>query len=298
MDRTILEKIFDGRFQGEPLDEVVLLAAEIDAAIDCGLIRETHEYLLSLYRGTDPEFQKNSLPYHNFRHCLMVVLATARLFHGIHQKGVRVGPGLFLRGVIAAYFHDSGLLLQKDDPVDSGTKYIAGHEGRSIVFLADYARKKMLGAGFIHDCGIIIHYTDLLEDLGKLEEHEEKIQMAGQIVGSADILAQMADRYYLECLPLLFDELKSGGVNRHESALELMEQTAKFYHEVVLTRLLDTFGNTSEVLLLHFQERYAIDRNLYIENIEKNIAYLKKIIARCDDLDCVKKFLKRMPPKL
>ena len=39
---------------------------------------------------------------------------------------------------------------------------------------------------------------------------------------------------------------KAGGISRHDSALELMEHTANFYHDVVLKRLLTTFSSTSD----------------------------------------------------
>ena len=229
----------------------------------------------------------------------MVVLATIRLFDGLHRsKHLPITADMLLKGLLAAYFHDTGMLRAEGDPALSGTEYMAGHEARSILFLKHYSHRKKLGEDIPRDCATIINYTDLKSDPATFESHSHEIQLVGQVVGSADILSQMADRYYLECLPLLHNELQAGGINRHGSALELMEHTANFYHNVVLTRLLTTFSHTSTAMQTHFRERHKIDRNLYIDNIDKNIGYLKKIIKKCQDITCLDKYLKRTPPTI
>ena len=123
------------------------------------------------------------------------------------------------------------------------------------------------------------------------------MQLAGQVVGSADILAQMADRYYLEALPILYKELKAGGSKQYKSTLDLMEHTSNFYHNVVLKRLTHTFSNTSQAMRVHFRERHMLDRNVYIENIDKNMNYLKMIMEKCgNEISCIETYLRRTPP--
>ena len=296
MDNKHLTYIFEGKLDGTPLDEILALAKTICPSIDLELIQEVHNDLSSFFSGSHPDFQKNNLPYHNLRHSQMVVLATIRLFHGLHCNHVPVSTQILLKGLLAAYFHDTGMLLLEGDPAHSGTEYIANHEARSILFLKNYAAKKGLEEDIAKDCATIINYTNLNSDPSTFDDHPHEVQIAGQVVGSADILAQMADRYYLECLPLLYNEQEAGGINRHNSALELMEHTANFYHNVVLKRLITTFSNTSTAMQTHFRERYKVDRNLYIENIDKNIAYLMEIIKKCKDIECLDKYLKRNPP--
>ncbi|MGB3212748.1 MAG: hypothetical protein WBB19_18745 [Desulforhopalus sp.] len=298
MDINNITHILEGSQDGNPLDEILFLAEKISPSIDLGLIREIHEDLASFFSGSCPDFQKSTLPYHNLRHSQMVVLASARLFHGLQCNHIDVSPETFFKGLLAAYFHDTGMLLQEGDLPHSGSEYMANHEARSILFLNNYVIQKGLGEDISRDCATIINYTDLKSDPATFEYHSHEIQIAGQVIGSADILAQMADRYYLECLPLLFNEQKTGGINQHESALELMEHTSNFYRNVVLERLTTTFSNTTRAMQTHFRERYKIDRNLYIENIEKNIVYLKNIIAKCDGIDCFDKHLKRIPPAM
>lgn len=296
MDNKQLTSIFDGTLHGDPLDEITYLAGAICPAIDLEAIRQVHDDLAAFFAGSHPDFQKSTMPYHNLRHSQMVVLATARLFHGLHCNSVVISKDTLFKGLLAAYFHDTGMLLEEGDTAKAGAEYMANHEERSIQMLKNYAAKMHFPPDIAKDCAIIIYYTDLRSDPATIESHSPEIQLAGQVVGSSDIIAQMADRYYLECLPLLYSELEAGGVNEHTSVLELMERTSKFYHNVVLKRLLTTFSATSEAMQTHFRERYTIDRDLYIENIDKNIAYLKKIVKKCKNIECMKQYLKRNPP--
>ncbi len=296
MDNKDLFHIFDGTKSGAPIDEILHLAETVNASIDLAFIREIHQDLTAYFSGSHPHFQKSTLPYHNLRHSQMVVLATVRLFHGLHCNKIHITSDTLLKGILAAYFHDTGLLLLEGDTAETGTTYLAEHETRSILFLERYAAQKGLNDDMARDCATIIKYTDLSLDPAKIEKHANSIHIAGQIVGSADILAQMADRYYLECLPLLYEEQKAGGTSKHDSAMELIKHTSTFYHNVVIKRLTASFSGTSKAMRSHFRERYTIDRNLYFENIDKNIAYLKKILLKCDTLECFEKYLKRNPP--
>jgi len=298
MDNKYISTVFEGTvFSATPLDEILLLAGIISPAVDLQLIRQVHTDLAAYFGGSHPDFQKSTLPYHNLRHSQMVVLATIRLFHGLHcSHEMVISTDMLLKGLLAAYFHDTGMLVLSGDPALSGTEYMVNHEIRSIDFLKKYTDNKGLKEDIPSDCATIIKYTDLNSDPSTLEVHGKDIELVGQVVGSADILAQMADRYYLECLPLLFNELQAAGINRHDSALELMEHTANFYREVVTTRLHTTFSQTSAAMQVHFRERYNIDRNLYIDNIVKNIEYLNQIINKCRGIVCLDKYLKRKPP--
>ena len=110
MEMKNLTQIFEGNLDGTPLDEILFLAAKICPSIDLRLIREVDADLTSIFSGSYPKLPENSLPYHNLRHSQMVVLATARLFHGLHCKHICVLPETLLKGLLAAYFHDTGML--------------------------------------------------------------------------------------------------------------------------------------------------------------------------------------------
>lgn len=296
MDSKNLTQIFEGSLDGNPLDEILFLAEKVCPSIDSELILEIHKDVTAFFSELCPDCQKNTLPYHNLRHSQMVVLASARLFHGLHCNHIRISSATLFKGLLAAYFHDTGMLPQRDARTSSDKKDMARHETRSIQFLGKYVDQKGFDKDILKDCATIINYTDLESDPATFDYHTHEIQLAGQVIGSADILAQMADRYYLECLPLLFDEQEAGGINQHDSARELMEHTEKFYQNVVMKRLATTFSNTSQAMQTHFREMYKIDRNLYLENIDKNINYLKKVISQCNGADYLEQHLKRTPP--
>jgi len=297
MDNKHLSKIFEGGITGNPLDEIVSLSSAICPDANQSLIRDTYNDMTAFFSGSHPFFQKNTLQYHNLRHTQLVALATARLFHGLHCNHIDINSETLTKGLLSAYFHDTGMLLLEGDRAKSGTEYIADHEERSILFLQRYAALKGLDENILKDCATIIHYTNLSLDPTTLGRHSHETQLAGQVVGSADILAQMADRYYLEALPMLHEELKADKTYKHASALDLMIHTASFYHNIILNRLILTFSNTSRSMRIHFRERYQIDRDLYTENINKNIAYLEKIIEECkSEMSSMQKFLKRKPP--
>ncbi len=293
-----LVKIFEGKTRGNPHEEVLLLARSIAPGINTNLLNAVHDNLISCFAGKHPEFQKNTMPYHNLRHSQMVVLATARLFHGLFHNNFSISENLLLKGLFSAYFHDTGMLLRRSDPAASGSAYIRTHEKRSIAFLFDYINNKKLDMDKFADCATIVMYTRLRSDPAVFAPHPQEIKLAGQVVGSADILAQMADRYYLECLPLLFNEQKEGKINTHKSALDLMEQTSQFYHRFILKRLFTTFSGIMEAMQTHFRVRHAIDRDLYIENMDKNIEYLQRILPKCENRKCIERYLRRIPPAM
>jgi len=294
---THITQIFERGSTSDLLDEIISLSLAICPTVDYMLIRDIHSDISAFFAGTHQFFQKNTLEYHNLRHTQAVVLATVRLFHGLHCNNILINKDTLTKGLLSAYFHDTGLLLLKEDTEQHATKYIANHEERSIIFLYRYCRMKNLDESILKDCAIIIHYTDLTLDPATFDVHSRKVQLAGQVVGSADILAQMGDRYYLETLPVLYRELRADTNCRYKSALHLMKHTASFYQNIVLKRLMNTFSNTSQSMQRHFHERHKIDRNLYIENINKNIDYLNLIIKQCGaEISCMKKHLKRKPP--
>lgn len=297
MNTRTISRLLEGKQGGALVEELLFLARSVSPSIDLGLIAAIHDDLVAYYSGAEAGFQKNNLPYHNLRHCRMVVLATMRLFDGLQCEGrLPISASMLLRGYLAACFHDTGMLLTHNDPAQSGSEYMHGHEARSALFLEQYAAQKGLSGEIARDCAIIIKYTELNSDPATFEAHTQELQLVGQVVGSADILAQMADRYYLECLPRLFHEQRAGGVSRHASALELMRATHSFYNEVVLPRLNVTFSRIATAMQTHFRLRHNIDRNLYFDSIERNIGYLESVIDKCADLDCFAQYLKRNPP--
>jgi hypothetical protein len=98
------------------------------------------------------------------------------------------------------------------------------------------------------------------------------------MLGTADLLGQMADRTYLERLPFLYWEFQEANVSGFESELDLLKKTPAFW-EFTRQRLVTELGNVARYLKGHFRVRWGVDRDLYREAIERNINHLEFILA-------------------
>ncbi|THB78555.1 MAG: hypothetical protein D6B25_03910 [Desulfobulbaceae bacterium] len=292
-----LFKIFETGATSDPLDEILELVGMVNPNVDEELIITFHRDIQDIFSGYYPGFRENGNKYHNLRHTYGVVLATARLFHGLMVEGQKFSSKSILQGILCAYFHDTGLLLRSFDTADTGAEFTKYHEARSISSLFKYLEPLNFDDSMRMDCGSIIRCTNLELKIDTIEFSSPEAKTAGQILATADILAQMADRYYLEQLPHLFQEHRAGGLHAYDTAFDLMKDTNNFYHNFIVTRLNSELANTARAMKIHFTNRWNIDRDLYIENIENNINYLHNIIAKCgDDFDELYLNLRRRPP--
>ncbi|MBM9520285.1 hypothetical protein JWG39_10725 [Desulforhopalus vacuolatus] len=289
---------FDAGNGTDPIGEILHLAREMTGSDVLASIKRLHYDIVAMFSGKNPEFKRNTMPYHTLRHTLMVALAVIRFFYGLHFSGHRISGHTLFQGMLCAYFHDSGMLLKSDDPATSGVGYISIHEKRSAQFLTEYVKKKELLPSLSDGVDIIIAYTWLGHNPATFPLHSKRQQMLGHVVGAADLLAQMADCYYLENLPLLFDELERGKLNTSRNVREFMEQTETFYRDVVLPRFTSKYSEVFDAMVKHFVLRYGINRNLYMESINKNLKYLQIILDQCKDLDCIYARLRRRPPRI
>ena len=292
-----LFRIFESGATSDPLDEILALVNLVNPSIDNDLIITFHRDIQDIFSGYYPGFKENGSKYHNLRHTSGVVLATARLFHGLHTEGQNFSEKTLLMGILSAYFHDTGLLLRSFDTADTGAEFTKYHEARSISSLFKYLEPFRFDDALRLDCASIIRCTNLDMDIESIEFSSPATKQAGMVLATADIMAQMADRYYLEQLPDLFQEHRAGGLHAYDSAYELMKDTTNFYHKFIAKRLKEDLDNTCRAMRIHFKHRWNLDRDLYIENIESNIKYLQSIIPKCDEtLMDVRLYLRRRPP--
>jgi len=297
MDHKFQTKLFESGFTDDPLDEILTILTLLAPDFPKSALIELHKEIWMIFNGEHPDYRQSNTKYHNLAHTYSVVLATIRLFHGLFCDGWPVSEETISKALYSAYFHDCGLLLKNSEEAETGAIFTIGHEKRSMFFMADYLKEKGFSYPFITDCSVIIQSTNLSINPDTLFFPSAEMQLASFTVGSADILAQIADRYYLERLPCLFQEFQEGGVDSHNSALELMQQTSEFYHKVVVNRLAKVFGNLTKYMQIHFRERWGMDKNLYLEKIQKNIKYIQLIIKENkDDMDSLRQYLRRIAP--
>lgn len=237
-----------------------------------------YQDIVRLFNGDYPGYRASNTRYHNLEHTIMVTLAAARLIHGSMAGGFEFTPDQVLLGLLGALFHDAGLIQTLQDKHGTGAKYTIGHEKRSIFFMRQNLGDRQFTREQMDDCARLIKCTNLDMHPANIDFNTQEIEVLGKIVGSADLLAQMADRMYLEKLILLFKEFEEAGIPDFDSEIELLEKTEGFYQNVAQNRLSNAFDHISDQMIHHFKIRWNINRDLYMDAIENNIGYLKTIL--------------------
>ncbi|MHC1728231.1 MAG: hypothetical protein AB9866_19865 [Syntrophobacteraceae bacterium] len=257
--------------------ETCIIARLIHPEIDLRFFQTAFKNTLRLFRGEYSGYRKCNILYHDLKHTTDCLLAIARLLHGASLRGRVVTPGNLILGLIAALFHDSGYIQRNDEISGTGAKFTLGHIDRSIAFLEKYARLHIyletdLPAlrNFLRCTGLDVEVKNIAFGSG---EHE----LIGKALGTADLLGQMADRTYLERLPLLFHEFCEGGVPGFKDEIDLIKKTPGFW-EFTKTRFEVDLGGLDLYMKNHFQARWGINCDLYRQAIEENIGYLKRLM--------------------
>jgi hypothetical protein len=256
--------------------------------------------LTTMYRGGRPGYHACDTAYHDLQHVLDVTLAMARLIDGYERSRVGLEPldaSMFRLGVITALFHDCGYIRTRDDHRHrNGGELTLTHVSRGARFLRDYLPK--IGMGEVADIAAsLIHFTGYEIPVADIRIPSLALKLLGSLLGSADIIAQMSDRCYLEkCRDRLYPEFVAGGIARkrradgteeivYGSGEELVRETPRFYQGA--TRRLDAdLGGMHVYARNHFGGQH-----LYMEELTKNIEFALTIDAEGDG-----HALKRNPP--
>jgi len=242
-----------------------------------------------LYGGTFPGFRACELPYHDSQHVLDVTLAMARLLDG-HEatpgEAGPLGPDLALAGIAAALFHDSGYIRRvRDNRNKNGAAYTRIHVERGARFLAEY----LPGVGLqdlVGVCTRIIFFTSYSTDPRNLPVASDQERCLGALLGTADLIAQMADVEYLrKCRDHLYEEFEIGGIagergdGFHNGTVfrspdHLLETTPEFIRNTIEVRLEGQFAGA---------HRYAAGffggSNLYMDAILDNCHRLQALLS-------------------
>lgn len=261
-------------------------------------IARAFDDVTALYRGEHPAYEKCDTAYHDLQHVLDVVLAMARLLDGYERTrggGPAIGDRLFELGVVCALFHDVGYLRRRGDRRHRrGAEYTRTHVSRGGRFLRDYLPTIGLGE-FAAIAGPVLHFTGYERSVADIRLPQPIFRLLGSLLGSADIIAQMSDRCYLEkCHDRLYPEFVDGGIARRvtgtgeetvfASAEDLVRKTPEFF--VTASRRLDhDLGGAYRYAGQHFG-----GTNLYMDAVRRNIRFAEKL--REDPL----LMLRRIPP--
>jgi hypothetical protein len=247
---------------------------------------------VALFRGDFPGYHGCETWYHDLQHTLDVTLTLSRLIDG-HERGApadeRIGVERAELAMIIALFHDSGYMRRVHDTRHvHGAEYTRTHVTRSGRFLHDYLPELGLGqhAELVTH---VVHYTGYEVPLDQIPVGDPRWRRAGHLIGTADLIAQMADRCYLEkCRDRLYREFLLGGVARqlkpdgstfvmYSSPRDLLLKTPGFCFKTRRDRLDQAFGSVYRYAEVHFE-----GPNHYIASIDANLAHLDRIIAADD----------------
>lgn len=277
-DTNVLYDLTDTNSPGATLAEIKNILLLIAPALDPSPIEKIYDDIIRLFNGAFPGYRANNTKYHNLEHTSSSTLAAARLMHGLHIQGQVFSPRLVQLCLIAILFHDTGLIQTEEEVEGTGAQYTVGHEERSIAVMAKYLGENGYSPQDIRDCSHMIKCTELFFPMAEIPFGSEEVRIMGKVVGTADLIAQMADRNYQEKLPLLFLEFQEAGMAGYESPLELFRKTEEFYRKVARKRMTEVLGGISSAALDHFRERWGIDRDLYEEAIKHNIRRMKETV--------------------
>jgi len=281
--------------------EVIRIFLELYPDSSVSRIDRAFRDLDALYRGKFPGFHACDTPYHDIQHVLNVTLAMARLMDGYERseaKVERLEAPHFCLGIITALFHDCGYVRELDDTEHrSGAEMTLTHVSRGARFLKAYLPQ--IGMGEVADtAAMLIHFTGYEIPVAQIGVPSLRHKLLGTLLGSADIIAQMSDRCYLEkCRDRLYPEFVAGGIARKrlpdgkedivfESGDDLVMKTPKFY-EGAARRLEEDLGASYQYVGHHFG-----GRNPYLKEISRNVEFAQSINRENDT-----SALKRIPPK-
>ena len=275
--RNAVHDLFAKTFPGLPFDKLWLAFYDFER----------------LFTGRYPGYLGCDTTYHDRQHTLDMTLALARLVAG-YERSVepsdRLGAARAQMAIITSLFHDAGYIRHetRDRDFANGAEFTLYHVSRS----ADFLRRYLPELGLSRDVGVssmIVHFTGYELDLDNIEMDDPRDIICGHLIGTADLLAQMADRCYLEkCRDHLYNEFVVGGVAvenakpgeymvRYKSGEDLLRKTPAFYQQVMRERLNSKFNRAYRYIEVLYD-----GRNPYIDAIRANIAHLVRIIETND----------------
>jgi hypothetical protein len=242
-----------------------------------------------LFTGRYPGYYGCDTTYHDMQHTLDMTLALARLVAGYEasaEPSERLGAARAQMAVVTSLFHDSGYIRHKtrDSDFTNGAEFTLYHVSRS----ADFLRRYLPEIGLSSDVGVssmIVHFTGYELDLDNIELDDPRDIICGHLIGTADMIAQMADRCYLEkCRDRLYNEFVVGGVAvehaspgvytvRYKSGRDLLKKTPAFYQQVMRDRLNAKFNRVYRYIEVLFD-----GENPYTDAIRVNMTHLVRIL--------------------
>jgi hypothetical protein len=269
---SAVRELFAVGWPGEPFNRIAVAFEEFDR----------------LFSGRMPGYHGVDTVYHDRQHSLDMTLAMARLlvgYEGTVEAHQRFGAARAAMGLVTSLFHDAGYIREFDDLEHrNGAEFTLYHVTRSARFLARFLPSIGM-ENWVPISTRIVHFTGYEIQLSEIHMSDDRDRRLGHLLGTADLIAQMADRCYLEkCRDRLYPEFVLGGIAatpgsdgalkvRYSSGLDLLRQTPRFVRETRAQRLDGEFDRAYRYL-----EPLFGGNNPYMDAIDRNIVYLQRIL--------------------
>ena len=234
--------------------------------------------ILKLFNGDFPGYHRCNTMYHDLSHTLDCLLVMAKLIHGASLNGIIFEKQDVTLGLISALLHDTGYIQAVGDETGTGAKYTVCHIERSIDFMKKYFHDHEFPSEYFSICSNFLRCTGLDVKIDQIKFQSREHEILGKILGTADLIGQMADENYLEKLPFLYDEFNEGGVPGYSDKDDLLQKTPAFW-EMVKKRLVLELGQVDRYLRDYFRVLWGINQDLYRQAIDRNIARLQASLA-------------------
>jgi hypothetical protein len=267
-----VRQLFAQGWPGESFERVAVAFEEFD----------------KLFTGRMPGYHGVDTVYHDLQHSLDMTLAMARMmvgYEGSVAPGERFGVERAVMAIAVSLFHDAGYIRESDDATHrNGAEFTLYHVTRSARFIARFLPAIGMDA-WVPTATRVVHFTGYEIELSQIELSDPRDRKLGHLLGTADLIAQMADRCYLEkCRDRLYPEFVLGGIAaapgrngalqvRYSSGLDLLRQTPQFVRATRVQRLEGEFDHAYRYLELLFD-----GRNPYLEAIDRNLNFLDRVL--------------------
>lgn len=250
--------------------------------------RELVEFAFQLFHGRIEGYQACDTAFHDFDHTLEATIAVLDLLDAHKEKELITTLTDRDREIAlaAVLLHDSGYLKKSGDCEGSGAKYSTIHVGRSCFLAWDLLPQFGFRSGELRQIQYAICATSIAAEMTRIGFRNQREWLIGALVGTGDMLGQMAADDYPERLAGLYLEFReaskfsrfqktSFGV--YQSLIDLLQGTEKFFSGYVIGMLEEQWHGLYSLLT---------DRdgnNRYLERIRTNIKRVNSMARTLSD---------------
>ena len=205
-----------------------------------------------------------------------IMLAFSRIFDGYNIENGVVCEEAVILGLIASILCSQGVYSYLEEAENRSEPAIHIEEMKKSV--QEVFDKYEITKENFETVKKMITCACINYDLKDVTFDSEAEKTVALMVASADILGRMSSRNYLEKLLNYYDSVKED-IDEF-SRLMLLKQNIQYYRNVITKRLEDDLMGLYKLCEVHFERRYDIGYNMYIEAIDRQIEYLEDVLQQ------------------